>query len=425
MSRRACSLAVLLATAGCRRSAGSADNVCSFEFQPDTVSTNGRTIGTMIADDAGIYQIHTVIRWAMTMGDTATAPVGITLQGGWFHEGTPVTSDQPHLDTTQPIVDVHLDFPGAGLSGGTNDRRGPIAASALAAVMRWVHGDTVDSGGCHLQDRVPAANPDDIYLVGTSNGGNIAYSVLTDDSLDVPPVNGLVTWETPAAATFVNVELGNDPSVYTPGTCTWDPSNGIFCPFPADQLISVAGGHTSTLCFDLDGDGACSATADVVIQGSESKETGELMLSPALRQAADDQGLALTGYASVADADTWWMYRDAGRRVSMLTARWPDLPVMLIGSETDHVISTWTDHPHVHGLGQALQASGAFWTRLNPGVKWFPANSTENAPNLPLSLAGDEGQMLTEDAEDPLEGVLTAAVFELSERHTTGDWTDN
>ncbi|MSP54507.1 MAG: hypothetical protein EXR69_02715 [Myxococcales bacterium] len=413
----------LAGLAGCRRGAGSADDVCSFEFQEDKVSKDGRTVGTMIADDEGLYQIHTVIRWAEDMGDPGTAPIGVTLQGGWFHEGTPILGEDPHLDTANPVVDIHIDLPGAGLSGGTNDRRGPIAAAALASVLRWAHGEGVDAGGCSIQDRIPAANLNDIYLIGTSNGGNLAYSVLTDDSLSVPPIAGLVIWETPSASTFVNVELGVTPSVYTPGTCTVDATDGILCPFPAEQLISIPDDRVSQLCFDVDADGACVDTTDVMVFGSETKETGELMLSPALRRAADSAGLDLTGYGSLEDADAWWSYRDASRRVTLLVDRWPDLPILLVGSETDHVIDTWTDHPHIRGLGQALQEQGAFWTRLNPGAAWLPGNTTPNAPNLPLSLGGDEGRMLTEDAEDPLDVALTGAVLELSERNATGDWT--
>lgn len=409
---------------GCRKGTGSADDVCSFEFQADDLAKDGRTVGTMLQDDAGLYDLHVVVRWAGKMGGDGTAPIAITLQGGWNQEGTPVTSDTTRLDTTQSVVDIHVDLPGAGLSGGYNDRRGPVAAAAVATVMRWAHGETVDSGGCHLPDRVPAANTDDLYLVGTSNGGNLAYSVLTDDSLTLPPVAGLVTWETPVAATFANVELGNDPSVHEPGTCSWDQSAGVFCDFPADELIVTnTGGPTSTLCFDLDQDGACVEENDVVVHGTESKDTGEIMLSPRLRQAVSDAGLQPTGFASEEDADAWWFYRDAGRRTDLFVQRWPTLPVMILGSEVDHVIDTWTDHPHLHAIGEALQANGAFWTRLNPGEKWLAGNTNENPPNMLLSLGGDDAKLLAEEVEDPLEDTLTAAVMELSERNASGDWT--
>lgn len=413
----------VLALVGCRKGTGSADDVCRFEFQQDQSTKTGRTVGAMVQDDAGEYTLHVVVRWAEKMGEDGTAPIGITLQGGWDHEGTPVTSSTGRLDAEQPVVDIHLDLPDAGLSGGYNDRRGPFAAAAVASVMRWAHGDSLDSGGCLLTDRVPAANVDDMYLVATSNGGNLAYSVLTDDSLTFPPVSGLVTWESPVAATFANVELGESPTVHEPGTCEWNQADGVLCDFPAEDLLSVADGRQSILCFDLDHDGTCAEETDVVVHGTESKETEELMLSPALRRAADDAGLALNGFASEEDADAWWFYRDASRRTDLFVEMNPDMPVIIVGSEVDHVIDTWTDHPHVHAIGEALQASGAFWTRLNPGKTWLAGNTTENEPNLPLALSGDEGQMLDEDAENPVEGALTAAVFELSDRNASGDWT--
>jgi acetyl esterase/lipase len=410
--------------AGCRDSTHSADDVCSFEYQNDKTD-EGRTIGTLIADDAGIYQIHVAVRWPATEGEPGTAPVAITLQGGWDHEGTPINSDTPRLDTTENVVDLHLDLPGAGESGGENDRRGPIAAAAVASVLRWAAGETVDAGGCHLADRAPMANPDDIYIIGASNGGNLAYSVLTDDTLNLPTIAGLITWETPTGAQFVNVELGKDPTVYTPGSCSWSDPDGIQCSFPSSQLtVGRIESGVSALCFDMDADQACSGS-DIAVRGTEAKETGEVMLSPAMRQAVAEEGLTVQGYASLEDTDAWWSYRDAGRRVKLLTDMRPDLPILLIGSEEDHVLTTWTDHPHVHGIGEALQASGAFWTRLNPGTDWMPENQSPNTPNLPLSLAGDNATLLTEDQEEPLIRALTAAVQELSDRHARGDWTSD
>lgn len=426
MTRRLPALLPLLGlAAGCQHYTGSADDVCSFEFQQDNIDGGGRTIGTRVADADGVYQTHVALRWPDAPMDPGTAPVAVILQGGWDHEGTPVTADTPHVDTRDGLVDIHLDLPGAGQSGGENDRRGPIAASAVAALLRWVAGEGVDAGGCRLTDRAPMADPTSIYLIGASNGGNLAVATLTDATLELPTVSGLITWETPAAAGFVNVELGNDPSVYTPGTCAYDPAAGITCPFPADTLLSVNGSPSlSTVCFDTDADDACS-DADVTVHGTEDKATGLMMLSPALRAAIDDRGLPIVGYGTAEEADAWWAYRDASRRAPALVDRWPELPVLLIGSETDHVLTTWADHPHVHGFGQALQDNGAFWTRLNPGATWLRANSSPNAPELPLSLAGDDATLLTEDEEDPLTDVLTGAVLELAERHTTQDWTSD
>ncbi len=408
----------------CRDSTHSADDVCSFEYQNDKTD-DGRTIGTLVADDTGAYSIHVAVRWPSNESDPGSAPVAVTLQGGWDHEGTPINNDTPRLDTTENVVDIHLDLPGAGESGGENDRRGPIAAAAVAAVLRWAAGETVDAGGCRLADRAPMANPEDLYLIGASNGGNLAYSVLTDDTLKLPPIAGLITWETPAGAEFVNVELGKDPTVYTPGTCSWSVVDGIQCTFPSERLtVGRIESGASALCFDLDDDAECS-DADIAVRGTEAKETGEVMLSPAMRQAVADEGLSVQGYASLEETDVWWSYRDAGRRVGLLVAMQPELPILLIGSEEDHVLTTWSDHPHVHGLGEALQASGAFWTRLNPGSEWMQENQSPNPPNLPLSLAGDAASLLTEEQEDPLIHVLTAAVQELSERHASGDWTSD
>ena len=105
-----------------------------------------------------------------------------------------------------------------------------------------------------------------------------------------------------------------------------------------------------------------------------------------------------------------------------MIAAWPDLPVLLLGSDEDHVQSA-ADHPQIHGWGEALQSSGAAWTRLNPGRRWLPILAGENAPNAPMSLQGDGLRLLTEEEEVQLEDVLAASVLELSDRTRSGDWT--
>ena len=113
--------------------------------------------------------------------------------------------------------------------------------------------------------------------------------------------------------------------------------------------------------------------------------------------------------------------RDAARLAGALVAAQPELPILLLASATDHV-QTLPDHPHVFGLGEALQGAGAAWTRLNPGTAWLPELSEENPPNAPLRLDDPTGSLVSEAAEEPLAELLAAAVLELSERHQTGEW---
>lgn len=394
-----------------------ADDVCAGEFSTGVASTDSRTAGIQVLDDAGEASIHVDLRWPEHFPAADERwPVVVVLHGGWNQEGTPLDDDSARPEVGEGLVALHMDFPGNGRSGGENDRRGAGTRAAVAAVMRYAAGGVLDAGGCSIQDRVRRAELDTLYLMGLSNGGNLAAAVLADEGLELPEVSGLVTWETPVGPVFANVELGGEVTVYDPGSCSLDLEAGVSCAFPADQL--ARGG--SDLCFDQDGDDSCTG-ADIVIKGTEDPISGLRMLSPGLRQAAEDRGLSLPAYADVATTDAWWRERDATRQVEAMFARWPSLPVLLVASEEDHVLP-WSDHPHIYAWGEALQAAGAPWTRLNPGDEWLVDNAYPNDPDMPLALAAPGGHLLTEEEEDPLEMALAAAVRELHHRVTDGDW---
>lgn len=408
---------MLLLLLACSTAETNADEVCAQEFEIGVVDGDTRSIGVQIPDDSGAFGLHVDVRWPHEVPDEGVVwPVVVVLQGGWDQEGTPVTGDTNRPEPGDGLVAIHMDLPGHGRSDGTNDRRGPESRAAVAAALRYATGQVTDFGGCTVATRTRFADPDQLFLLGASNGGNLAVATLADPSLDLPPVDGLITWETPVGPVFANVELGKDPNVYTPGSCVLTDADGVVCDFPEEKLFA----SPTQLCFDVDGDEACS-DADIAVPGTLDPLTEEAMVSPALRAAADARGLNPAGYADLATADAWWADRDAARLAPELVAAWPDLPVMLIGSEEDHVLP-WPDHPAIFGWGEALQRAGAFWTRLNPGDEYIPDNATPNEPNAAMTLADPSLHLLTEDEEDQLEHTLSAAVLELSARTTKNDW---
>lgn len=412
---------ILLALA-CAATDSWLDEPCAAEFTDDDVDPGVRTMQTQIADADGAWSIHAQLRWPDTPARPEDRwPIAVTLHGGWDQSGTPVDPSTGRVDPAAGIVAIHLDLPGNGLSDGVNDRRGPGSRAAVAAALRWAAGITQDQGTCTPAQRTRAGDPDQLYLVGTSNGGNLAAATLADPDLDLPPLDGLVLWETPAGPQFANVELGNDPTVYDAGSCALDADAAIRCTYPVEQLAWARPGPApSDLCFDLDADAACT-DMDVTIHSTEDPISGLLMLSPWVTADFEARGADLEGYGDVEQADAWWSVRDAARAAPGLVAAQPDLPVILVGSEEDH-IQTLVDHPHVFGLGEALQVAGAAWTRLNPGRRWL-GGGPDWAPNAPLQLGTPPDGLLTEDDENPLPDTLSAAVLELADRHADGDWT--
>jgi alpha-beta hydrolase superfamily lysophospholipase len=410
---------VILLLLACAAHESWLDEPCAAEFVSDPVDKGVRTMSTQLPDASGALSLHVQLRWPeRAPGEAERWPVSVVLQGGWNQQGTPVDTSTTRLDVSEDLVEIHLDLPGNGLSGGENDRRGADSRAAVATALAWAAGRVEDAGSCTPARRTFAADPDDLYVVGTSNGGNLAAATLADASLDLPPLHGLVLWETPAGPQFVNVELGTDPTVYEAGTCALDADSAIRCAYPASRLAWSPDPPVDP-CFDLDDNGRCG-DADVTIHSTEDPVSGLRFLSPWVTADLAAAGAPLDGFADPVTSDTWWSVRDAARAAPALVAAQPDLPVLLLASEEDH-IQRLVDHPHVFGLGEALQAAGAAWTRLNPGSTWL-GDGPDNAPDAPLRLGEGATGLLTEDEETPLSEALSAAVHELSERQSTGDW---
>lgn len=405
---------------GCAGQGGSLEEACAAEWEEDALDPDVARVGTLLDGPEGDVRVE--LRWPQRVPlNDGRWPVAVVLHGGWNQAGTPVTAAIGRVDVAKGIAEVHVDLPGNGLSEGVNDRRGAGSRAALGTVLAWAAGEVRDRGGCTLAERATAADPADLHLVGTSNGGNLALSLLADDAVSLPPITGLVLWETPAAPVFVNVDLGADPTVYTPGTCAWEAETGLLCAAP-DLPLRWSPRAGDAGCWDVDGNAACTA-ADVAIHATEDPTRELGMLSPEIAATYEAQGVDLpaAGFGTAAESAAWWAERDGSRLAPTAVARHPELPVLLVASETDHV-QTMADHPHVHGLGEALQRSGAAWVRLNPGAEWLDGVGGENPPDLPLRLADPRARLLTEEEEDPLPEAIGAGVLELSTRAREGRW---
>ncbi|GDX79527.1 hypothetical protein LBMAG42_13380 [Deltaproteobacteria bacterium] len=349
---------------------------------------------------------------APTGGEPASMPVVVQLFGRWYSTTRP---EEGNIAIENAVI-VRVALAGADWGDGTDDARGPNARAAVAEAIRYAHGNAVDSEGCRIAERFPVANPSVTVLLGQSNGGNLAVATLADDALDVPQPAAVVTWETPAGAQFVNMEFGSTDEVYDPGSCTLDPAWGVSCALNATLSPTVDGNE---VCFDLDHDGRCGA-ADATPHPPTDPATGLRAASPALADALATAGLA-SPWDNAEEARSFWATRDASRLAASAVARFPDLPFLLLGSEADHALSNLSDHPHVFGLGEVLQAAGARWVRLNPGSA-FSLLAEENPVNLPLTLANPDAWLLPEDDENPLSALYAQAVSEVAAHEAADDW---
>ncbi len=339
------------------------------------------------------------------------APVVVQVFGAW----DPAVLPGGEHTTLDRVVTLRVALADAEWGDGGDDLRGPQGRAAVAAALRYAAGQDHDTEDCAVVDRAPIADPSTRLVFAQSNGGNLVMATLGDTTLDVPEPVGVVLWETPAGAGFVDMEHGNSEALYAEGSCTFGAASGVSCPFRPGVELLVQNGP----CFDVDGDHACT-DADVHEHAPTDPSTGLNAGSPTLAEAFVAAGLH-PDWDDTTQSAAFWAERDAARAAPAAIARFPDLPFLLLASETDHVLYGLGDHPHVYGLGEALQTAGARWVRLNPGETWSRLGS-ENVPNLPLRLSDPTAWLLTEQEENPLSGVATRAVNELVERSRDDNW---
>lgn len=395
-------LATVLATVGCGTEP--ADTAAC-----EAVNEGSADLDIEFSTDFGVVSARVV---GDTAGEPGSAPVVVQLFGRWDSTTRPPEGNIPIPGT----VLVRVALAGAGWGDGTDDVRGPNARAAVAEALRYARGNAVDREGCRVNDRFLVANPEVVVLLGQSNGGNLAAATLADATLDFPQPSALVAWEPPAGAQFVAMEFGASDDVYDPGSCKFSTDVGITCAFREELALAVDGDDA---CFDLDADGLCGSE-DAQPQPPTDPMTGLPAPSPAFAEALVAAGLA-PNWDSVEQARAFWADRDASRLASAVVERFPDLPFLLLASEEDHALPNLADHPHVFGLGEALQGAGARWVRLNPAMA-YTSLADENEPNLPLTLADPSGWLYAEDEESPLSGVYVHAVSEVTAHETARDW---
>ncbi len=374
------------------------------------------------------------------------APVVTVLSGSFKALITPVERNDLAVESQSGFVALYPSFPldqGDFVSAHAGDYRGSGARLAAEATLQYAAGEREDTEGCTLGDRVESrlsAQPP--WLLGQSNGGNLAMAVLADEALDLPAISGVTTYETPAAAQFVTVEVGSVRAplpLYEPGSCAWNPSDGLICdldyshlrwaPKPLDEE-----GHHGVAYFDLDGDEDYDEEIDSAVWGVRPEVDGEqwIIYSPPMTAALLASGEDPEGMLTLEESLDFWAYRDASRLVVQAVARYPELPFVVLGTQEDHTLGI-EDHAHISGLAHALQQAGAAWVRVNPDRAYIEhltgtkLDWQDNPANLP-TVPGDPTMHMLPNA--PSLGLhtrdyATSTLAELVERSWCGAWTDD
>ncbi len=363
--------------------------------------------------------------------DTPLAPDGfptvVVLQGSDTAGGVPFTGD-PTVDTFG-YIQVVVSYP--------DDRRGADSRAAIATVARYAAGLEADADGCYLSDRVSVTvSKLPSIIQGQSNGGNTLIATLADNSLDLPPLSGAVMWEVPIEPEMVTVEMGGKDfpnPFYMVGQCQWPTDGSLTCPYTYaprlgwDPTYAGAASLVGAVYFDLDNDGALG-DADYPVLGAPTVD-GHRAFSLQLRALMEEQGLVGPDAISVDDNTAFWAERDGSLLAKTAAANFPDLPMISIGTETDHGMAI-PDHPHVSGVAGAWQDLGEPWVRVNPAPSYMTTALgsgpawTDNPPNSHTYPGDPAIVMEPEETELHLNAEVyrSAAVLELIDRTLSGDW---
>ncbi len=375
-------------------------------------ATGGRVCTAPVTLRAELGTLDAELRWPAEAD--GSWPAAVVIPGGFDPYVLPVRQGTPMVNNAEGVVSLHLDLAGPAWGDGVDDHRGPLARAAVATGVAFLAGRAADATGRSVLDLAPGTRTDRLVLAGHSNGGNLAVATLADESLSLPGVVGLATFETPAGPQFVNVEHGGLGLSYATGTCTAG-ADGIDCPFTTEQAALSAEGE---VCVDVDEDQLCGATENTV-GGSLDPATSKRALSPRLRGMVDAEGLPAGDYDTLEEADDFWGERDAARLVAEM-ARVRPVPTVVVGTEEDHVLVGLADHPHVFGLYELLHQAGVA-VRLNPGAAWTGLGA-ENDVGAPYGLSNAEGWLVPESTDVTLQDLLTAGTRELCARTDDEGW---
>lgn len=411
------------------------------------------------------------------------APIALivpgTLEPGTFDD---VTTTQPLLD--RGVITLSFIFPGGTDDGHTSDGvyddRGPLCQMALRDVARFAAGSQTDTLGRRITDIVPGNVRSDILgMLGISNGGMTTVAALARHPGEFPPIAWFITWESPACAQNIALELpmwfidpnGNvdadgdgvpindvfngsytaysypvldvdyskiryDPTILIPWQLVGLPYNyfGMFF-FDNDNNGVFTTAIAGLVAPDVDGNGIVGADEDFPLIGMPVSRPSELpgrgVLSQGAAQAASTLGITWPAhYLTPSEVADFWPTRDGGIFFTDAIASQPAMRGMTLHFKTDHAQHSH-DHAHVLHYLNAF-ASQSRWCRANPDAEYVTLAFGAPRPGAPdvdanaVILPGDMRGFASPDTNTAgLVLTFEAAILEMCDRTYTGRWDAN
>ncbi len=293
---------------------------------------------------------------------------------------------------------VEVFFASTDFSKGPYDFGGPDWLLGLRDVILFALGRTADnqSRTIHEMTGEIAALTSNVGTIGLSHGGNACSAVMGLYGQDFPELAYYVSWESPYGEGAVGEELGSprrasgriNPA-YDAETSRLDLSKLAYDP----DLPMTGRGRTpkqrrelpfrGSLFFDVDGNGRYNAATDFRHQPVmyNPGHGPKFWYSVRLLREAEERSLFSDSkpahIPTVEEAVEFWRYRDATGLVPEAVRKIPNLAVIIVANEDDHM-QVAPDHPHIRIQANAFQKAGARFVRVNPDrtyVEWLVGES--------------------------------------------------
>ena len=371
------------------------------------------------------------------------APVVVEVST-WF---TPKSGFHRVNDTTQigAITVSYLwperEDPDTGAqSEGVYDYGGPDSLEVLRDVIRFASGLIPDVDGYYI-DELVAVTPltDNVGLFASSHSGVMATNVLAHHGLELPTVKYLVGRENPTRDEMYPLELGHFD----------DQRNPVYNPFYDEDDYSpttVTVDYSTVGWYQADPQSpgrpyfaAGNGLPEHVLHETISPTMwGKRYYSHAITQALLDNG-ALTlenwpeNLATPAETQATWPFRITVHNYPAFVTQAPNLKVMLIFAQDDHVQAAETK-PHIHQAWDGFtDAAGLSWVRMNPDLAYVQAINSSYGAGFPDNPANSEpadwhnirSWGFPAGPGGIREDVWLASVAEMADRVREDNWEDD
>lgn len=405
-----------------------------------TKTEPGESFVTYI-DSAGIGNIAVKVTLPETPRYTGGAPILVYIS-------TFFTPQEPAFDTTFTDITklgfIHVTYlwpgktdPSGAKSEGTYDYGGEDSLQALADVIRFASGQIPDSNGKYIDDLSEVELlTDNVGLYAFSHPGIAATNVLAKYGTQLSHVKYFVGRENPTEDMLSAMDIGyfegNIPVYNYLYTYPDDySSTGIALDYSSVRYDSIL----EVPYFDINGNGNADEGIDFIHGIQTPTMYGKYLYSAALTQALLDNGVFTEAtwpenIATSEEAAELWKFRNTLGSYSQLGIVAPNLKVLLVFAEKDHVQPV-EDKPHIHQAYDGFTGAG-LWVRLNPDqayVSWLESSLGAFVPDNDANSEPSDW-MDIEDWAYPDKAGLTqlvplAAVAEMADRTYTDMWDEN